>query len=116
MFWGDKPNNKPTRNPSPVKPIDWISAAKLAFIAYHEPEKVEELIFKRNEFEPGFDLFDPKSIPTWDDGLVKNVLEDVDPNFKYITSSKTGTDVFMNVHKYLNTSKIGSISLIFTKI
>ena len=101
---------------SPLKPIDWISAAKLAFIAYHEPEKVEELIFKRNEFEPGFDLFDPKSIPTWDDGLVKNVLEDVDPNFKYITSSKTGTDVFMNVHKYLNTSKIGSKSLIFTKI
>ena len=99
MFWADKPNNKPTRNSSPVKPADWIAAAKLAYIAYHEPEKVEELILKRNEFEPGFDLFDPKSIPTWDDGLVKNVLEDVDTNFKYITSSKTGTDVFMNVRK-----------------
>lgn len=94
MFWRRKLTDNLV-NDSPTDPAEWIRAAKLADIAYMEPDEVDQLFRSSKKRASNFNFVNPNCVTNFEHELVVDVIGELDGEYRFIQSKQTGTDVYM---------------------
>ena len=82
-------------NDSPTDPAEWIRAAKLADIAYMEPKEIDSLFRGSKKRASNFSFVRPNCVENFEHELVSDVIAELEPEYKFIQSAKTGTECYM---------------------
>ena len=88
--------------PGKIEKSEWIRAAKLADIAYMEPAELDDLFRAGgdNLRSSNFNFLTPSCVSAFEHELVSDVVSELNPDYRFIQSAKTGTDVYMYVNVF----------------